>query len=155
MIGGGPFLVPPSPPPSLLSRESGGGRHFPGRFIFARELRGSSLHGRGGGEQHTHTHTGSTVSCRSVLKPAGRVFSTAPDKKNKQKRKNFEGYGEKTQIYFTDWICRVFIWQVFCKIDLKLDIISFLERLLKVCDSQNSQFFDPSSTVVYILYNCE
>ncbi len=41
----------------------------------------------------------------------------------------------------------------FCKIDLKLDTISFLERLLKVCDSQNSQFFDPSSTVLYILYN--
>ncbi len=44
---------------------------------------------------------------------------------------------------------------LFCKIDLKLDIISFLERLLKVCDSQNSQFFDPSSTLLYILYNCE
>ncbi len=53
-------------------------------------------------------------------------FSTAPDKKKKQKRKNVEHYGEKAQIYFTGKICLYFIWQVFfCKIDLKLDIISF------------------------------
>ena len=48
-----------------------------------------------------------------------------------------------------------YLTSFFCKIDLRLDTISFLERLLKVCDSQNSQFFDPSSTVLYILYNCE
>jgi hypothetical protein len=36
---------------------------------------------------------------------------SAPDKKNKQKRKNVEDYGEKAQIYFTDRICHDFIWQ--------------------------------------------
>ncbi len=56
--------------------------------------------------------------------------------------------------YRSNLLC-FYLTGFFCKIDLGLDTISFLERLLKVCDSQNSQFFDPSSTVLYILYNCE
>ena len=56
--------------------------------------------------------------------------------------------------YRSNLLC-FYLTSFFCKIDLGLDTISFLERLLKVCDSQNSQFFDPSSTVLYILYNCE
>jgi hypothetical protein len=56
--------------------------------------------------------------------------------------------------YRSNLLC-FYLKNFFCKIDLGLDTISFLERLLKVCDSQNSQFFDPSSSVLYILYNCE
>ena len=56
--------------------------------------------------------------------------------------------------YRSNLLC-FYLTSFFCKIDLGLDTISFLERLLKVCDSQNSQFFYPSSTVLYIIYNCE
>ncbi len=55
--------------------------------------------------------------------------------------------------YRSNLLC--FYLTIFCKIDIGLDTVSFLERLLKVCYSQNSQFFDPSSTVLYILYKCE
>jgi hypothetical protein len=37
---------------------------------------------------------------------------SAPENKNKQKRKNVEDFGEKAQIYLTGRICRDFIWQV-------------------------------------------
>ena len=74
---------------------------------------------------------------------------------NRRKKKT-EDYGEKKHKFILQIKLVVFLSDnFFCKIDLGLDTISFLERLLKVCDSQNSQFFDPSSTVLYILYNCE
>jgi hypothetical protein len=56
-------------------------------------------------------------------------LSTAPDKKNKQKRKNVEDYGEKAQIYFT--LSLFYLASFFCKIDLKLDIISFFRKIVE------------------------
>ncbi len=69
-------------------------------------------------------------------------ISTAPGT-NRRKKKT-EDYGEKKHKFILQVKLAVFLsGKFFCKIDLGLDTISFLERLLKVCDSQNSQFFDP------------
>ncbi len=48
--------------------------------------------------------------------------------------------------YRSNLLC-FYLTSFFCKIDLGLDTISFLERLLKVCDSQNSQFL-----ILHLLY---
>ena len=55
-------------------------------------------------------------------------------------------------LFYRSKLLCFYLTSFFCKIDLGLDTISFLERLLKVCDSQNSQFFDPSSTVQCMRY---
>ncbi len=118
---------------------------------------GGGLHTvyRDGGGGTTHTHRFNSLLSLGAETGWSNVFLQLLTRRTTQKRKNVEDYGEKAQIYFTGKICLILFGKFFCKIDVKLDILSFLEKLLKVCDSKNSQFFDPSSTVLYILYNCE
>ncbi len=109
--------------------------------------------------EHTHTHTDtSSVQLLDVCGCNQLVVCTVflqllEQTEEKRRRKTIEK--KSINLFYRSSLLCFYLANFFCKIDLGLDTISFLERLWKVCDSQNSQFFDPSSTVLYIRYNCE